>query len=247
MSPTTDSPSRWPPWIGPAVELAMAAGAVVATGAMFAPSRRMAIAFLLSVPAVALIACVACPFAARRPWRIVRAAAPAVGAGVALLFVHMQAALPAAVVLLGFALGLAGLIELLGVLRVPPRVAGGVGAMVAMVLMTTLFWGTQLGRALGRDAGEATVNALAAANPMLAMCDSAVADFTWQEQGGLMYSRITRLGQDMPLVAPAWWATALLWLAVAAVTWPASILPRRKRRRGAGDSETPCFPPPRVV
>jgi len=107
--------------------------------------------------------------------------------------------------------------------------------MLALLLITTLFWGTQLGRALGRGAGEATVNALAAANPMLAMCDRPVAAFNWQEQGGLMYSRITRLGQDMPLVVPAWWATALLWLVVAAVAWPASVALSRLPRSSTGN------------
>jgi hypothetical protein len=134
-------------------------------------------------------------------------------------------------VLLAFALGLGGLIELLTALRCPPRVAGAAAAMLAFVLLTTLFWGTQLHRLLGREGGEATVSALAAATPMLATCDSPAADFNWQEHG-LMYSRITRLGQDVPLAGHPWWTTALLWSALAAIGWPAAARLLRRKRRG---------------
>ena len=235
MSKTADnaprksaSPSAWPSWAAPVIAFALSAALLAAVAVLFAADTRVVPVFLLSALTVALIACAACPFGESQPWRLLRAAAPAAGAFFVLLALAAPGSLPALAVLLTFALGLAGLVELLISLRVPPRVAGGTVAILAVLFMTTLFWGTQLWRLLGRGAGDAAIHALVHANPMLAMGDRAIADFNWATGGQLMYARITRLGQDIPFVHPSWWATSLIYLAVAAVTWPLSwILQRR--------------------
>lgn len=227
MSKTADK-APWPFWIAPVIVFALSAAILAAVTTLFPAGTRIVSVFLLSVLAVALIVCTACPFGVSPPRRLLLAAASVAGAFVVLLTLAPSASLPAFAVLITFALALAGLINLQISLRVPPRVAGSVVAILAVVLITTLFWGTQLRRTLGRDAGDVAIHALAAANPMLAMGDQAVVDFNWDTDGELMYGAITRMGEDFPFVHPAWWTTSLIWLIAAAICWPLSWIFQRR-------------------
>ena len=221
MSKTADK-APWPLWIAPVIVFALSAAILTAVAALFPADTRVVSVFLLSVLTVALLVSAACPFGVSSLRRLLPAGSSAAGAFVVLLTLAPSASLPAFTVLITFALALAGLIDLLISLRTPPRVAGGVVVILAVLLMTTLFWGTQLRRTLGRDAGDVAIHALVHANPMLAMGDRAVADFNWATDGELMYAEITRMGEDFPFVHPAWWATSLIYLAAAAICWPLS-------------------------
>ena len=232
---TAASPRVLPPWLAPVVAFAVSAGALAILAALFPADTRVVAVYLLSALTASLLVCTTCPFGGCWGWRLVRAAAPAAGGFAVLVILAPAAALPAFLVLLPFAAGLGGLVELLTALRVPRRVAGGAVAILAVLLMTTLFWGTQLWRLLGRGAGDAVLHACVHANPMLALCDDAAAGFYWPTGGAkmMMYSQITRLGQDIPFVQPAWWATSLVYLVAAAVTWPLSWWIRRRGKSRA--------------
>ena len=229
MSKTADK-APWPLWIAPVIVFALSAAVLATVAVLFPANTRVASVFLLSVLTVALLVSAACPFGGSPLRRILPAGSSAAGAFVVLLTLAPSASLPAFAVLLTFALALAGLIDLLTSLRVPPRVAGGVVVILAVLLMTTLFWGTQLRRTLGRDAGDVAIHALVHANPMLAMGDRAVADFNWATDGELMYAGITRMGEDFPFVHPAWWATSLIYLITAAVGYGLAVMSRRRQR-----------------
>jgi hypothetical protein len=217
--------------IGVLIACAVTAAALGVLTAAFPPRYRVAVVFLLSVPLVGLVVVASCPYGVRWPARLVRAVSPAVAAGAFLVLLRAGAGILGGVLLVCFAAGLGGLIELLTALRVDRRTAGALAAILAFVLLTTLFWGTQVYRLIGGQAGTHTVDALAAANPMLAMTTRRVLGFDWPTGGRmLMYSRLTRLGEDVPLALPAWWLTSAIW-AAAAIAGHLAAWPLRTRRR----------------